>query len=621
MLHLRRPLAAAAVLTAAIAATPLSVTADPAAPVRHHAMSLMGQPKMPADFKHFDWVNPDAPKGGVFRQAAIGSYDSLNDHTVNGDAAEGLGLLNDTLMSSSPDEPATGYGLIAAWASYPPDYSSVTFGLRPEARFHDGKPITPEDVVFSLAALKKADPQHAQYYKNVVKAEKTAEHEVTFTFDVKGNRELPAIVGEMAVLPRHYWQGTGANGSPRDISKTTLEPPLGSGPYRIKSFEPGRNIVYERVKDHWAKDLPMMRGQWNFDEIRYEYYRDRVPAFEAFKSGHLNYWVETSSQSWAQQYAFEAVSKGLVKKNAFAHKRVAGMQAFAFNLRRKQFQDVRVRRAFNFAFDFESANKNLFFGAYTRLASFFDNSELAARGLPAGDELAILEPLKAEVPQEVFTTEYKNPVNKTPDDLRGHLREAFKLLQTAGWTQKGGVLVNAAGEPLTVEILLVQPDFERVVLPLIENLKKLGIQASLRVVDAAQYQRRVKSFDFDMIVHSVGQSHSPGNEQRFFWSSAAADTEGSRNVMGIKNAAVDALVDRIIFAKDRPGLVAATRALDRVLLWNAYVVPQWYRAADWIATWDVFGIPSTPPSQNVSAIRTWWIDPARQTAVDAARGR
>lgn len=617
----RDTLAAVLVLAAAVTGIASATSADPASPERHHALSLMGKPQMPPGFKSFDWVNPDAPKGGTMRLSDVGSFDSLNGFTVNGDAAEGLGLISDTLMSSSPDEPATGYGLVAEWVSYPPDYSSVTFGLRPEARFHDGKPITPEDVVFSLDALKSADPQHAQYYKNVVKAEKTGEHEVTFTFDVKGNRELPAIVGEMAVLPKHYWQGKNAKGEPRDISKTTLEPPLGSGPYKIKSFEPGRNIVYERVKDYWAKDLPVSKGQWNFDEIRYEYFRDRVPAFEAFKSGLIDYWAENSSQAWAQQYSFDAVTKGLVKKENFAHKRVAGMQAFAFNLRRKQFQDLRVRRAFNLAFDFESANKNLFYGAYTRTGSFFANSELAATGVPSGKELAILEPLKAELPPEVLTTEYKNPVNATPEDLRNHLREAFKLLQAAGWTQKGGSLVNAAGEPLIVEILLVQPDFERVVLPFIENLKKLGIQASARVVDSAQYQRRVKSFDFDMIVASFPQSHSPGNEQRFFWSSAAADREGSRNVAGIKSPAIDKLIDSVVFAKDREELVAATHALDRALLWNAYVVPQWYRASDWIASWDIFGHPQKPPSQNVSAIRTWWVEPSKKQAVDTARGR
>lgn len=613
VMAVHRGLAAAVGLIAAFAVSS-PVTADTAAPQRHHALSLLGKPKMPADYKQFNWVNPDAPKGGVIREAAVGSFDSLNGFTVNGDAADGLGLVSDTLMSSSPDEPATEYGLVAEWVSFPPDYSSVTFGLRPEARFHDGKPITPDDVVFSLAALKKADPQHGQYYKNVVKAEKTGEHEVTFTFDVKGNRELPAIVGEMAVLPKHYWGGKGPDGQPRDISKTTMEPPLGSGPYRIKSFEAGRRIVYERVKDYWAKDLPVNRGQWNFDEIRYEYYRDRVPAFEAFKSGSIDYWQESSSQSWAQQYDFDAVKKGLIKKEAFAHKRVAGMQSFAFNLRRKQFQDRRVRQAFNLAFDFESANKNLFYGAYTRSNSFFANSELASSGVPQGAELAMLEPLKAEVPPDVFTAEYKNPVNITPEDMRGHLRDAFNLLKAAGWTQKGGALVNAAGEALTVEILLVQPDFERVSLPYIENLKKLGVQASVRVVDASQYQRRVKSFDFDMIVASFPQSHSPGNEQRFFWSSSSAAQEGSRNVVGIANPAVDKLIDTIVFAKDRAELVTATHALDRVLLWSFYVVPQWYRAADWIARWDIFGHPATPPSQNVSALRTWWYDAAKATA-------
>ena len=475
--------------------------------------------------------------------------------------------------------------------------------------------------MFSLEALKKADPQHGQYYKNVVKAEKTGERQVTFTFDVKGNRELPQIVGELPVLPKHYWEGKSASGEPRDISKTTTEPPLGSGPYKIKSLEMGRNIVYERVKDYWAKDLPVARGQWNFDEIRYEYFRDRLPGFEAFKTGGVDYWVETTSSAWAQQYTFDAVSKGWVKKIAFAHKRVAGMQAFVFNLRRKIFDDVRVRRALNLAFDFETANRTLFYGQYARTNSYFENSELKATGLPQGRELEILNEVKAQVPPEVFTQEFKNPVNSAPDDFRNHMREAMKLLQEAGWTAKNGVLTNAAGEQLTLEILLVQPDFERVTLPYIENLKRLGIKATARVVDSSQYTRRVKSYEFDMIVSSFPQSHSPGNEQRFFWSSAAADQPGSRNVIGIKNPAVDKLIDRIVFAKDREELVAATHALDRVLLWNYYLVPNWFRPADWVAAWDMFGMPEKAPSQTVAAVRTWWIDAAKLKALNAARGR
>ncbi len=598
----------------------VAAPAAAASAIKRHAMSLVGAPAMGPDFKAFPWVNPDAPKGGTLRESAIGGFDSLNPYSIKGDAADGLGLISETLFASSPDEPSTEYGLVAEWASYPDDVSSVTFGLRKEARFHDGKPVTPEDVIFSLEALKKASPQQALYYKNVVKAEKVGEREVRFTFDAPGNRELPLIVSQLHVLPRHYWEGMDAGGKPRDLANTTLEAPLGSGPYKIKSFEAGRNIVYERVKDYWAKDLPVTRGQWNFDEIRFEFYRDRVAAFEAFKSGQLDFWQETSARAWAAQYNFDAVSKGQVKKEELAHKRVAGMQSFAFNLRRKQFQDARVRQAFNLAFDFETANKTLFNGVYVRSASYFDNSELKASGLPQGRELEILNELKADIPAAVFTTEYKNPVNATPDDFRNHMREAVKLLGEAGWQQKGGQLVNAAGELLSVEILLVQPDFERIALPFVDNLKKLGIKASLRTVDSSQYQRRLQSFDFDMIVHSIGQSHSPGNEQRFYFGSAAADQEGSRNYMGLKSPAVDKLIDRIVYAKDRADLLAATRALDRVLLWSFYVVPQWHYPFDRIAAWDVFGRPTKPPSQSPAIQQTWWFDADKQKAMAAARG-
>lgn len=601
-------LAAALVLSA-----PLAAEAQLAGE-RHHALSLVGKPQMPPDYKAFDWVNPDAPKGGVLRMYEPGSFDNLNSHTINGDSAEGLSLLSDTLLTTSADEPSAEYGLIAEWVSYPPDYSSVTFGLRKEARFHDGKPITPEDVIFSLDALKKANPQAAQYYKNVVKVEKTGEREVTFTFDSKGNRELPQIVGQLEILPKHFWES-------RDISKTTTDVPLGSGPYKVKSLDMGRNIVYERVKDYWAKDLPVARGQWNFDEIRFDYYRDRLPGFEAFKTGAVDYWQENLSSAWAHQYDFDAVKKGWVKKLTLPHKRVAGMQGFIFNLRHKQFQDPRVRKALNLAFDFETANRTLAYGQYTRLNSYFDNSELKATGLPQGRELEILNEIKDQVPPEVFTQEFKSPVNTTPEDLRNHMREAMKLLQEAGWTPKNGVLTNAAGEQLALEILLVQPDFEKWTLPYVENLKRLGVKATVRIVDSSQYTRRVKAFEFDIIVDSFGQSHSPGNEQRFFWSSAAADAPGSRNRIGIKNPAIDKLIDRIVFAKDRDELVAATHALDRVLLWNYYLVPNWYRADDWVAVWDMFGMPAKKPSQGVSAIRTWWIDEAKLKALNAARGR
>lgn len=600
-----------------MAALPLAGIVAPAKaePVRHHALSLVGKPKLAADFRHFDWVNPDAPKGGSLRQADIGTFDSLNGYSIQGNAAEGLGVTDDSLMTSSPDEPSTQYCLICEWVSYPDDFSSATFKLRDGARFHDGKPITPDDVIYSMETLKAAHPQFALYYKNVSKAEQTGEREVTFSFDSKGNRELPMIVGELPILAKHYWTAKGANGEPRDITKSTLEAPLGSGPYKIKTFEPARQITYERVKDYWAKDLPAMRGQFNYDEITYVYFRDAVPAFEAFKSGQLDVWPETSANRWNTQYGFDAVAKGTVKKEALPHKRVAPMQAFAFNQRRKQFQDPRVRQAFALAFNFEEANKSLFYGQYVRVASYFDNSELKASGLPQGRELEILKEVEKELPPEVFTAEWKNSVNTATGDFRKNMGEAAKLFQAAGWTQKGGALVNAAGEPLVAEFLLVQPDFERIVLPYVKELEKLGVKATIRIVDSSQYKRRIDTYDFDVVVHSVAQSHSPGNEQRNYWGSAAADREGSRNVMGIKNPAIDKLIDRIVFAKDRDELVAATRALDRVLLWNHYLVPQWHYPFERLAIWDKFGRPQRLPSQAASLSRVWWIDDAKAKAL------
>ena len=588
---------------------------------RHHALSLMEAPKFGPDFKHFDWVNPDAPKGGTVRQWAPGSFDSLNGFSVRGSPATGLGLIYDQLMTSSPDEPSTEYGLIAEWVSYPDDFSSATFGLRPEARFHDGKPITVDDVIFSLEAMKKAHPQYNAYYRNVVSAEKTGENQVTFRFDQTGNRELPLIVGQLTVLPKHFWEGKAANGEQRDLSRGSLEIPLGSGPYRIKSFDPGRGIVYERVKDWWAKDLPVSKGQWNFDELNFTYFRDRVPAFEAFKSGSVDFWRETSAKNWATAYDFDAVRRGLVKKEQIPIKTVTPMQAFVMNTRRKQFQDPRVRQAFNLAFDFEWTNKNLFFDLYNRVDSYFGNSELQATGLPTGRELEILKEVEKDVPPEVFTKEWKNPLNVTPADQRNHLREAARLLAEAGWKPKNGVLTNANGDELSVEFLLVQPDFERVVLPFKTNLERLGIKTAVRIVDTSQYQRRSDTFDFDIIVDSFPQSISPGNEQRDFWGTAAADVDGSRNSIGIKNPAIDKLIDKIIYAKDRAELVAATRALDRVLLWNYYVIPQWHTPYERIAIWNKFGHPEKLPEQSASFMRVWWLDPALEKKLMAERGR
>jgi len=626
------------------AASPAAVPAD-ASSVRHHALSLIGDPRFGPDFKHFDWVNPDAPKGGTVRFAVEGTFDSLNPYSIKGMSAGGIGMIYDSLMAGSPDEESTEYGLVAEWVSYPPDYSWAKFGLRPEARFHDGKPITPEDVIFSLDALKKAHPMYARYYKNVVKAEKTGDHEVTFTFDIAGNRELPQILGQLTVLPKHYWEATGKNGEPRDLTKSTLEVPLGSGPYKIKEFDTGNRIVFERVKDYWAKDLPVMVGQWNFDEMRFQYFRDRTAAFEDFKAGRADFWRENTASSWATQFAFDAIQKGWVKKEAIPTKGVARMQGFVFNTRRDKFKDPRVRQAFNYAFDFEDLNKAVLFGQYTRVGSYFDNSELAAKGLPQGRELEILKEFEKDLPAEVFTTEWKNPVYASREDARKNLQEAMRLFKEAGWevrqeeiddpdcgmfcklgravglgsAKTQTVLRNDKGEPFTVEFLLGSDAFQRHVAHYRANLEKIGVKASVRVVDPAQYERRETTFDFDIVIDSFPQSLSPGNEQRDFWGSAAADQDGSRNTIGIKSPVIDALIEKLVVAKDRDEVVAHTRALDRVLLWGHYLVPQWYNPYEWLATWDMFGRPEKLPSLTAGFSQVWWVDPAKQQALASHR--
>jgi microcin C transport system substrate-binding protein len=590
-----------------------------AAPQQRHALSLLGEPKYKPGFKSFDYVNPAAPKGGRARLPAIGAFDSLNPVLYRGLAGAGLGLINDSLMDYSLDEPSTAYCTICEWVSYPADFSSVTFELRAAARFHDGKPITTDDVVFSFESAKAANPRVALYYKNVTKAEPQGPRRITFHFDVKGNRELPQIMGELTVFPKHWWTGKDKDGNQRDIMKTTLEPPLGSGPYRLKEVVPGRSIAYERVPDYWAKELPNLVGQHNFDEVRFEYFKDSTPAFEAFKVGQIDFYVESSAKSWATQYDFAALSDGLVRKREISLRRVNGMQAFVFNLRRDKYKDPRVRQAFNLAFDFEWAATNLFYGQYKRLGSYFENSELASRGLPQGLELEILNSVKDKVPAEVFTTEYKNPVAGSTEASRTNLRAASKLLADAGWVNKGGVLTNAQGQTLTVEFLLDQPNFERIVTPFVQSLDRLGVKASIRQVDTPQYKRRTDSFDYDSIVASFAQSESPGNEQRDYWGSAAADRQGSRNLIGLKNAGVDALIDRIILAKDRNELVAATRALDRVLLWSHLVVPHWYVGHERAAHWELFGEPKTLPSRSDGFPTAWWWDEAKAKATLAKR--
>ena len=585
-----------------------------------HGLSLFGAVKYPADFPHFDYVNPDAPKAGRAKLFTIGTFDSLNPFTYKGDSAGLVASTLDSLTKDARDEPSSQYGLIAEAMKYPDDHSSVTYRLRADARFHDGTPITTDDVIWSMNQLKLANPQSAFYYKNVERAEQTAEREVTFFFSVKGNRELPQITGQLQVLPRHYWEATDAKGRKRDLNETTLEIPLGSGAYKISKVETGKAISARLIDNYWAARLPVNVGQNNFEEIAVLYFRDETVALEAFKSDQYDYRNENSSKNWATAYDFPAVKRGDVLKEDIANKNVQGMQAFAFNTRRDKFKDRRVRLAFNYAFDFEWSNANLFYGQYKRSASYFNNSELAATGLPGPDELKLLDPLRGKLPDEVFTKVYTNPVNATPQDKRKNLRMALKLMGEAGW--KLGPqrkLINASGEAFQVEFLLVSPLFERIVLPYVDQLKLIGIQSTVRTVDDAQYERRRQSFDFDIIVANWGQSLSPGNEQRNFWGSETADRAGSFNFVGIKDPAIDQLIDDVIFSKSRAELVAACRALDRVLLWNEFVVPMWYLPYQRIAHWDRFGRPDKLPDYSVGFPDIWWWDAAKAARIKAGQ--
>jgi microcin C transport system substrate-binding protein len=587
--------------------------------VWRHGLSLFGNVKYPAGFKHFNYVNADAPKGGAVRQLAIGTYDNFNLVVagVKGQLGAAVDLIYDTLMVAAFDEVSTSYGLLAEGATYPPDFSSVTYRLRREAKWHDDVPVTPEDVIFSMDVLKKNHPRYAAYYRHVAKIEKTGDREVTFTFDAPGNRELPQIVGELTILPKHWWDGVDASGKKRDVSATTLEKPLGCGVYRMKEFVPGRSIVYERIKTYWGKDLNVNVGRDNFDEVRYEYFRDTTVALEAFKADQLDWRTENSAKNWATAYDFPAVTDKRVVLEEFPIRNSGVMQAFAFNIRRDKFKDPLLRRAFNYAFDFEETNKQLFFGQYTRIASYFEGTELASSGLPSGVELEILETVRDKVPAEVFTTPYTNPVGGNPDALRANLRESLRLLKQAGYDVHDTRLVNAkTGEPLSVELLVSEPQWERVMLFFKPSLERLGINVNVRNVDPTQYENRLRSWDYDIITDQWGESLSPGNEQRSYWGSQAADQNGSLNTIGIKNPAVDALIDRVIFAKSREELVAATHALDRVLLWNHYVVPQWTYGKRRSARWDRFGHPQNMPEYGADAFPTiWWWDPEKAAKV------
>jgi microcin C transport system substrate-binding protein len=580
--------------------------------VNGHGISMYGDLKYPAGFKHFQYASLDAVKGGDVKLAAFGTYDTLNPFTLKGVPAAGLGELFDTLTVGSADEPFSQYGLVAETIETPADRSWVAFTLRPEARFHDGSPMTPEDVIWTLETLKtKGQPFYRSYYGQVVKAEKVGERKVRFSFGPGDNRELPLIVGQLPVLSRAYW-------SRRDFEKTTLEPPLGSGAYKIDTFEAGRSITYRRVKDYWAAKLPVKVGADNFDTLRYDYYRDFNVAIEAFKAGQYDLRAENVAKNWATAYTGPAVAQGLIRKEEIRNEVPTGMQGFVYNTRRPVFADPRVRRALAHAFDFEWTNKNLFYGAYTRTKSYFSNSELASSGVPGPDELAVLEPFRGKLPAEVFTKEYQPPATDGSGNIRDGAREALRLLAEAGWTVKGGKLVNARGEPLAFEILIDEPTWERIILPFIKNLERIGVAARLRSVDAAQYQKRIDDFDFDMLVYVWRQSLSPGNEQRDFWGSAAAATHGTRNLAGVRDPAVDKLIELVIQAPDRKSLVTRTRALDRALLWGFYVIPHHHLQAYRVAYWDRFSRPPVAPKYSLG-FDTWWVDPKKDAALRERR--
>jgi microcin C transport system substrate-binding protein len=593
-----------------VSGAPLEVGPPPAAATWTHGASLLGNLKYPAGFRHFDYVNADAPKGGSVRRAAVGTFDSFNVVIagIKGNLGQGVELIYDTLMAPSLDEVASEYGLIAEAVSYPSDFAWVSFRLHPAAKWHDGRTISPDDVIYSLEVFKRLHPLLATYYRHVARAEQIGESEVKFAFDSPGIRELPYILGQLTVLPKHWWEGTDGSGKRRAVSETILEPPLGSGAYRIKSFEPDRSIVYEVLPDYWAKDLPINVGANNFRELRFDYFRDPTVAFEAFKAGDLDWHTENVVKNWATGYDFPAVLERRVVREEFPIGNVGTMQGFAFNTRRKKFRDPRVRRAFNFAFDFEKINKDFFYGEYTRISSYFDGTELASSGLPRGRELEFLEAIRSEVSPEIFTTRYWNPISGSEAAERANLLDAMGLLFQAGFEVDNLVLLDPeTGEQMKVEFLIGDKSFERIVLFYQTCLQRLGINVTVRYVDDVQYFNRLREWDFDIVVANWLETLTPGSEQRDYWGSAAANTPGSRNLVGIKNPAVDALIERVVFAEGRDDLVAATRALDRVLLWNHYVVPQWNFNTLRTARWDRFGHPAPMPKYGLSAFPTlWW---------------
>ncbi len=591
-----RPRLAAAATAVLLALSTQGVQAEP-----RHGLAMHGAPKYGPDFTHLDYANPDAPKGGTLRLAATGSFDSLNPWVIKGRSAAGVrNFLYETLMKRIWDEPFSMYGLIAESAEMPDDRSWIEFTLREGAHFNDGSPITVEDVIFSWETIKiQGLPNSRATFEQVARVEQTGSRQVKFVFENNENRELPLLVaGFLPILSKAYWQD-------RDFTETTLEPAVTSGPYLIDDMNPGRSITYRRDPDYWGADVPVNVGHNNFDEIKYEYYRDGSIALQAFRAGDFDMRLEFDPAQWATQYDFPAVRDGRVSLDVVDHGIASGLRGFYMNLRRPLFQDRRVREALLLAFDFEWVNENLFHSAYTRTSSLFDNSDLGPVGAPEGIELDLLEPWRDEVPTEVFGSPFAAPTTDGSGNNRANLRTATRLLADAGWTIRDGKLVNGDGRPFKFEILLRSQGNEKIALSYQRNLERLGMEVKVRLADSAQYTALVESFDFDMVISRRAVTLSPGNEQQSYWSSEVADSPGTRNVSGINDPAIDAMIDAILAAEDRETLVAATRALDRILMWNYYVIPLYHRSGFPTALWNNVARPDNTPVYG-AVMETFW---------------
>jgi microcin C transport system substrate-binding protein len=570
-----------------------------------HGISIDSTLKYPPGFVHFDYASPAAIKGGHLVLHELGGFDKMNPYTLKGSAPTGLDMLVfETLTEPSMDEPFSSYGLLASDIELAADRLSVTYTLNDKARFSDGTPVTPEDVAYSLETMQSnlAHPFYQAYFHDIDRAEVLDARRVRFHFKQQ-NRELHLIASQLPIFSKKFY-------SARGFEIPSLQPPLGSGPYLVETIVPGKSITYRRNPDYWAADLNVRRGMFNYDRITFKYFKDQIVSVEAFKAHEFDFMMVNIAKQWARDLAGPKFARNLIRKEYLDHSNNAGIQGFIMNTRRPLFADRRVRQALALAFDFSWVNKTLFFDQYTRNESYFSNSELAARGVPEGLELDYLLPFKDHLPPEVFTTPPAPFSTEPPHSLRQNLGQARELLTAAGWQVRNGRLMNEKGVPFRFEILLVSPSFERVMAPYVQNLAKLGIEVSYRTIDPSLYTRRLDTFDFDMVVQVFGQSQSPGNEQRDYWHSATADRQGSRNIIGVKSPAVDHLVEKIIYARTQEELTAACRALDRVLWYGYYLVPNWYLDKHRVAYWNFFERPETLPLyyQPLQALMTWWLN-------------